>query len=90
MRLSLSYKAKSVRWLPVFVLVCTVWFACIKSFASGQDMPPATLLAKYTQLVPQLRNNQFQRGMYPAKTMVRQRHLDEVIFRRVIFVGISN
>ena len=64
MRLSLSYNAKSLRWLPVFVLVCTVWFACGKSFASGQGMPAATLLAKYTQLVPQLRNNQFQRELY--------------------------
>ena len=64
MRFSQAFKPRSLRWLPVFVLICGVWFGAGKSFAAEPDMSAVPLRAKYTELGKQLRNNQFQRALY--------------------------
>jgi hypothetical protein len=64
MRYSQVFKARLLRWMPVFVLICGVGFASGKSFATELDMSAVPLLAKYTELGKQLRNNQFQRALY--------------------------
>jgi len=56
--------ARSLRWLPVFVLICGVCFAGGKPFATEPDMSAVPLRAKYTELGKQLLNNQFQRALY--------------------------
>ena len=59
------FKARLLRWMPVFVLICGVWFASGKSLASEPDMSAAVpLRAKFTELDKQLSNNQFQRALY--------------------------
>jgi hypothetical protein len=65
---SLAFKARSLRWLPVIALVCGVWFANGKSFATEPDMSAVPLRAKYTELSKQLLNNQFQRELYLNST----------------------
>ena len=64
MRFSQTFNAGPSRWLPVFLLVCGVWFFEGKSFAAASDMPAAPLRAKYTELGKQLLNNQFKRALY--------------------------
>lgn len=64
MRFSQAFKARSLRWLPVFALICGVWFASGESFATEPDISAVSLRAKYTELGKQLRNNQFQRALY--------------------------
>lgn len=64
MLFSQAFKSRSLQWMPVFVLVCGVWFASGKSFAAASDMPVELLRAKYTELSEQLRNNSFQRALY--------------------------
>ena len=68
MRFSHASQASSLRWLPVFLLLfyvfCGVWFVSGKSFASEPDISAAPLRSKYTELVKQLLNNQFQRALY--------------------------
>lgn len=64
-----SQIASWLRWLPVFLLICGVWFASGKSFAtepdvSAPDISAMALRAKYTELGKQLLNNQFQRALY--------------------------
>lgn len=68
MRFSQIFKARSLRWVPVFVLICTVWFGAGKCFASAPGMSAAPLRAKYTELNKQLLNNQFQRALYLDST----------------------
>lgn len=68
MRFSPAFKARSLRWMPVFVLICGVWFAGGKSFATEPDMSADPLRAKYTELGKQLLNNQFQRALYLNST----------------------
>ena len=63
-----SQVASSLRWLPVFVLICGVWCAAGKSFAAEPDMSAVPLSAKYTELNKQLLNNQFQRALYLNST----------------------
>src|SRR3990167_6477694 len=64
MYISQRLKARSLRWMPVFVLICCVWLVCGKSFAAEPDVSNIPLRAKYTELGKQLRNNQFQRALY--------------------------
>ncbi|MCR4298713.1 MAG: hypothetical protein NUV75_08180 [Gallionella sp.] len=59
-----NLRARSLRWLTVFLLICGVGFAGGKSFAAEPDMSAASLRAKFTELGDQLRNNQFQRPLY--------------------------
>lgn len=61
---SQAFKARSLRWMPVFVLICGVCFAGGKSFAAEPDMSVVPLRAKYAELGKQLLNNQFQRALY--------------------------
>ena len=61
---SQAFKARSLRWLPVMLLICCVWFAGGKSFAAAPDLSAASLRAKHTELGDHLRNNQFQRALY--------------------------
>jgi hypothetical protein len=68
MRLSPPFKAGSLRWMPVFVLICGVCLACGKSLAIVPDMSAVPLRAKYAELAKQLRNNQFQRPLYVDST----------------------
>ena len=67
MRFSQASKMGSLRWMPVFLLICGVWFGAGKSFAAEPaepNTPAASLRAKYAELGKQLRNNQFQRALY--------------------------
>ena len=64
MRFSPAFKARSPRWATILLLVCGVWLGAGKSFSAEPDMSSASLRAKYTELGPQLRNNQFQRALY--------------------------
>ena len=64
MTVSQAFKARSLRWMPVFVLICAVGFGAGKSFAADPDISAAPLRAKYTELNKQLLNNQFQRPLY--------------------------
>jgi hypothetical protein len=64
MRFSQPFKARSLRWMSVFVLICGAGFVSGKSFAAESDISSAPLRAKYTELGKQLRNNQFQRALY--------------------------
>ncbi|MHB9103436.1 MAG: hypothetical protein ACYC2E_18250 [Sulfuricella sp.] len=50
--------------MPIFVLICGVWFGVGKSFAAEPDMSAVPLRAKFTELGTQLRNNQFKRALY--------------------------
>lgn len=68
MRFSQAFKARSLRWMPVFVLICGVWFGAGKSFATEPGMSAVPLRAKYTELGKQLLNNQFQRALYLDST----------------------
>src|SRR4030066_2391738 len=64
MRFSQTFKARSWRWMPAFVLICGVGFGAGKSFATESDMSAEPLRAKHTELGKQLLNNQFQRALY--------------------------
>ncbi|HUX83534.1 MAG TPA: hypothetical protein VMV35_11940 [Halothiobacillus sp.] len=64
MRFSQAFKARPLRWMPVFVLICGVGFGAGKSFATEPDMSAVPLRAKFTELGKQLRNNQFKRALY--------------------------
>jgi hypothetical protein len=61
---SQAFRARSLRWMPIFVLICGVCFAGGKSFATEPDMSAIPLRAKYAELGKQLLNNQFQRALY--------------------------
>jgi hypothetical protein len=50
--------------MPVFLLICGVWFAGGKSFAAESDTSAVPLRDKFTELGDQLLNNQFQRALY--------------------------
>jgi len=64
MLFSQAFKAGSLRWMPVFVLLCGGWLGAGISVAAEPAMSPDPLRAKYTELGKQLRNNQFQRALY--------------------------
>jgi len=64
MLFSQAFKSRSLQWMPVFVLVCGMWFASGKPFAAESDVSVEPLRAKYTELSEQLRNNPFQRALY--------------------------
>ncbi|MHB1187548.1 hypothetical protein [Thiobacillus sp.] len=64
MRFSQAFKAGSLQWMPILVLVCGVWLASGASFAAESDMSVEPLRAKYTELSEQLRDNPFQRALY--------------------------
>ena len=64
MRFCLTFKARSVKWMPIFLLVCGAGFAGGKSIAAESDVSVEPLRAKYAELSEQLRNNQFQRALY--------------------------
>ena len=61
---SQAFKARSLRWMSVFVLICSVAFASERSFGAESDISNVPLRAKYTELGKQLRTNQFQRALY--------------------------
>lgn len=61
---SRAVKRWSLRWWPVFVLVCGAWCGAGQSFAAAPEMSAAALRAKFTALGQQLRNNQFQRPLH--------------------------
>lgn len=63
-RFNQPFKARSLQWIAVFLLVCSAGFAGGKSFATEPDMSAVSLGAKYTEFGKQLRNNQFQRALY--------------------------
>lgn len=60
----LAFKARSLRWMPVFVLICSVAFVSEGSFAAEPGISAESLRAKYTELGKRLRNNQFQRALH--------------------------
>jgi hypothetical protein len=64
MLFSQAFKARSLRWMSVFVLICSVGFSSERSFGAESDISNVPLRAKYTELDKQLRNNQFQRALY--------------------------
>ena len=64
MRFNQAFKSKSLRWLPVFLLICGVWFASGESIAAEPEISAVPLRAKYVELGKQLLNNQFQRALY--------------------------
>ena len=64
MQFNLAFKARSLQWIPIVVLVCGVWFTSGKSFAAESGMSVEPLRARYTELSKQLRHNQFQRALY--------------------------
>lgn len=64
MRFSQAFKARSLRWLPFLLLICSVGFASGRSFGAEPGMSNVPLRAKYTELGKQLRNNQFRRALY--------------------------
>ena len=64
MLFSQASKTRSLRRLPVFLLICGVWFAGGKSFAAESYISNVPLRAKYAELGKQLLNNQFQRALY--------------------------
>ena len=59
-----AFKARLLRWMPVFLLICGVGFGAGKSFATEPELSDVALRAKFTELGKQLRNNQFQRALY--------------------------
>ena len=59
-----AFKARSLQWMLIFVLICGVWFSDGKSFAAEPAMSVEPLRAKYMELGKQLRNNPFQRALY--------------------------
>lgn len=61
---SQAFKARSLRWMPVFVLICSAGFVSERSVGAESDISNVPLRAKYTELGKQLRNNQFQRALY--------------------------
>jgi hypothetical protein len=64
MHFSQTFQARSLRWMPVFVLLCGGWLGAGMSVATEPAMSPDPLRAKYTELGKQLLNNQFQRPLY--------------------------
>ncbi|MHB1215147.1 MAG: hypothetical protein ACYCY9_09190 [Thiobacillus sp.] len=64
MRFCLTFKARPVQWMPIFLLVCGVGFAGGKAIAAESDVSVGPLRAKYAELSEQLRNNPFQRALY--------------------------
>lgn len=64
MLFSPAFKARSLRWMSVLLLICGVWFGAGRSFGAESDMSNVPLRAKYTELGKQLRTNQFQRALY--------------------------
>ena len=64
MRFSQAFKARPLRWTPVFLLICGVWFASGESIAAEPEISAVPLRAKYVELGKQLSDNQFQRALY--------------------------
>lgn len=64
MHISQAFKARSLRWLPVFLLICSVGFASERAFGAESNISNVPLRAKYVELGKQLLNNQFQRALY--------------------------
>lgn len=64
MRFNPAYKPRSLRWMPLLLLICGLALGSGKSFAIESDMSVVPLRAKYMELGKQLRNNQFQRALY--------------------------
>ncbi|MDO8292209.1 MAG: hypothetical protein Q7T29_05025 [Gallionella sp.] len=64
MHFSQAFKARSLLWLPVFLLICSAGFASVRSFGAESDISNVPLRAKYAELGKQLLNNQFQRALY--------------------------
>ncbi len=55
----------SPRWILVFLCVfCSLCGVCTESLAAEPDPSATLLLAKYTELIRPLNNNQFQRALY--------------------------
>lgn len=68
MRFSQAFKARPLRWMPVFLLICGVWFAGGESIAAEPEISAVLLRAKFTELGKQLSDNQFQRALYLDST----------------------
>jgi len=68
MRFSQAFKARPLRWTPVFLLICGVWFASGESIAAEPEISAVPLRAKFTELGKQLSDNQFQRALYLDST----------------------
>jgi hypothetical protein len=64
MRVYQAFKARSLRWTPVILLICAAGFAAGRCFATETEMSAVPLRAMYTELGNQLRNNQFHRALY--------------------------
>lgn len=64
MHFSQAFKARSLRWLTVFSLICSVGFASERAFGAESNISNVPLRAKYVELGKQLLNNQFQRALY--------------------------
>jgi hypothetical protein len=64
MHFSQAFKARSLQWMSIFVLVCGAGFASGQSFAAESAVSVEPIRAKYLELSEQLRNNQFQRALY--------------------------
>ncbi|MDP1995886.1 MAG: hypothetical protein Q8J90_01690, partial [Gallionella sp.] len=64
MHISQAFKARSLRWLPVSLLICSVGFASERAFGAESNISNVPLRAKYVELGKQLLNNQFQRALY--------------------------
>lgn len=61
---SQAFKARFLRWAPVFIFFWGIWFGAGQSLAAQPDVSAAPLRAKYAELEKQLLNNQFQRPLY--------------------------
>ena len=57
-----------MRWMPIFMLICSVWFSSGYSYAAESDVSNIPLRAKYLELNKKLSNNQFQRALYLNST----------------------
>ena len=54
--------------MPVFIVVCSIWFTGSNAYAAVSDVSNIPLRAKYLELNKQLSNNQFQRALYLNST----------------------
>lgn len=64
MHFSQAFKARPLRWLPFFLLICSVGFASERSLGAESNISNVPLRAKHVELGKQLLNNQFQRALY--------------------------
>ncbi len=57
-----------MRPIPVFIVICSLWFNSGSTSAAESDVSNIPLRAKYTELTRQLHSNQFQRALYLNST----------------------